>query len=53
MRATAQVVLEAGGSEGSWFQIFSGYRTKPEGARVLHGEVGLSRQTAWTGNGAG
>ncbi|PNH09605.1 Inositol 1,4,5-trisphosphate receptor type 2 [Tetrabaena socialis] len=50
-RGALKVVLEEGGNEGSWFQVSSGYRTKPEGARLMPGEVVVLKGLAFTGNG--
>ncbi|KAG2491060.1 hypothetical protein HYH03_010506 [Edaphochlamys debaryana] len=50
-RGALKVVLEEGGQEGSWFQVFSGYRTKPEGAKLMPGEIVSLRGVAFPGNG--
>eukprot|EP00198_Chlamydomonas_reinhardtii_P012135 XP_001701472.1 ryanodine-inositol 1,4,5-triphosphate receptor Ca2+ channel [Chlamydomonas reinhardtii] len=54
-----KVVLDEGGDEGSWFQVFSGYRTKAEGSRLEPGDVialkglafspGSNSQSEWPG----
>ncbi|EFJ39749.1 hypothetical protein VOLCADRAFT_121781 [Volvox carteri f. nagariensis] len=50
-RGALKVVLEEGGQEGSWFQVFSGYRTKPEGGKLMPGEVVAFKGLAFSGNG--
>ncbi|MEW5311157.1 MAG: hypothetical protein WDW38_002895 [Sanguina aurantia] len=50
-RGALKVVLEDGGADGSWFQLFSGYRTKPEGSRVMPSEVIVLRSLTFNGNG--
>ncbi|KXZ52374.1 hypothetical protein GPECTOR_9g418 [Gonium pectorale] len=50
-RGALKLVLEEGGQEGSWLQVFSGYRTKPEGAKLMPGEVVALKGVVFSGNG--